>query len=178
MKVLCPADTVETKKALEMMLLDYGPTYLRLFHFPLPDLYDDEHKFVFGKGSIYKYGSDVCLIAVGTGVHTALEAATILEREGIATMVVNMASVKPLDEDLVIECAKQVQHLFTVEDHNVIGGLGSAVAEVLSARYPCKLTRLGMESFGESGKVDDLYRKYRLDGAGIAEQVMEFVRSK
>lgn len=176
MKVVCPADAVETRRVLEMMMLDYGPTYLRLTHLPMPDLYDDEHKFIFGKGSIYKYGSDVCLFAVGTGVHMALEAAQILERQGTSAMVVNMASIKPIDEELIIECAKQVQHLFTVEDHNIVGGLGSAVSEVLSARYPAKLVRLGLEGFGEAGKVDDLYKKYRLDGLGIAEQVLEAIR--
>jgi transketolase len=176
MKVVCPADAVETRKALEVMMLDYGPTYLRLFHLPLPELYDDAYKFVFGKGHIYKYGSDVCLLALGTAVHTSLEAAKILERAGISAMVVNMASIKPIDEDLIIECAKQVQHLFTVEDHNIIGGLGSAVSEVLCSRHPCKLVRLGMEGFGESGKIDDLYRKYHLDGQGIADQVMESIK--
>lgn len=176
MKVVCPADAVEARKVLEVMMLDYGPTYLRLFNLPLPELYGDDHIFVFGKGHIYKYGSDVCLFGVGTGLHMSLEAAKILEREGVSTMVVNMASIKPIDEDLIIECAKQVKYLVTVEDHNINGGLGSAVSEVLASRYPCKVLRLGMGGFGESGKVDDLYKKYRLDAEGVAEQVLDLMR--
>jgi transketolase len=175
MKVICPADAVQTKKALEAMIMDYGPTYLRLVNQPLPDLYDDECAFQFGKASIYKHGSDLCIFAVGTGLHMALEATNILERQGISTTIVNMASVKPLDADLVAECARQIPHLVTVEDHNVIGGLGSAVSEILTDRYPSKLLRIGMEGFGESGKVDDLFSKYRLDGVGIAEKIIAWI---
>ena len=173
MKVICPADANETKKVLEMIMLDYGPTYVRLSHLPFPELYDEDHHFEFGKGSIYKSGSDVCIFSYGITLHTSLDAAQILEREGISTMVVNMASIKPLDEGLIVECAHQIPHLVTVEDHLISGGLGSAVAEVLSEKYPAKLLRLGMKTFGESGNVDDLYKKYRLDGIGIAEQIME-----
>ncbi len=175
MKVVCPADAAETTKVVEAMIMDYGPTYLRLVNQPLPALYDDGHRFVFGKGSIYKQGTDVCIFAIGVGMHMALEAANVLEREGISTMLINMPSVKPLDSDLIVECARQITNLVTVEDHNVTGGLGSAVSEVLSERYPAKLLRIGMQGFGESGKVDDLFKKYRLDGAGIAEQVKEWM---
>ena len=178
MKVLCPGDANETKKVVEMMLLDYGPTYVRLGHLPLPEIYDEEHTFEFGKAHIYKSGSDVCIFSYGTTLHTALDAAQILEREHISTMVVNMASIKPLDEGLVVECAHQIPHLVTVEDHLIQGGLGSAVAEVLSDKYPAKVLRLGMKSFGESGNVDDLYKKYRLDGIGIAEQIMEKISKR
>lgn len=177
MKVICPADAVETRRALEMMMLDYGPTYLRLYHLPLPELYDDSYQFQFGKGHIYKAGTDVCIFALGTAVHTSLDAAMLLENQGLSTMVVNMSSVKPLDEDLVAECARQVQYLVTVEDHNIVGGLGSAVSEALSVRYPAKLLRLGMTGFGEAGKVDDLYKKYRLDAVGITEQIVEWIRA-
>ena len=95
----------------------------------------------------------------------------MLERDGTSAMVVNLASIAPLDEALVVECAKQAGRVFTVEDHNVVGGLGSAVSEVLSRDYPCKVTRIGMESFGESGRAEDLYKKYRLDPEGIYERV-------
>jgi len=175
MKVVCPADANETKKAVEAIMMDYGPTYLRLMDKPLPDLYDEEHVFKFGRAHIYKQGSDVCIFSFGVGLHMALEAAALLERDGVSTMVVNMSSIKPMDEDLVVECAKQIPNLVTVEDHNIIGGLGSAVAEVLSEKYPAKLLRIGMEGFGESGKVDDLFRKYRLDAVGIMEQVKEWM---
>ena len=175
MKVICPADAMETKKAVEAMIMDYGPTYLRLVNQPLPDLYDDECRFQFGRAHIYKQGSDVCIFAAGIGLHMALEAAGMLERDGISTMVVNMSSIKPLDEALVVECAKQIPNLVTVEDHNVIGGLGSAVAEVLTEKYPARVLRIGMRSYGESGKVDDLFKKYRIDAVGIMEQVKEWI---
>jgi len=144
-------------------------------HLPLPNLYDENYKFVFGKGSIYKSGTDVCIFAIGIMLHTALDAAEILERSGKSTMVVDMASLAPIDEDLIVECAKAVSYVVTVEDHQIIGGLGSAVCEVLSANYPMKVLRLGMDGFGESGKVDDLFRKYALDGVGIADSVSAFL---
>lgn len=177
MKVVCPADAEEARKAIEVMMLDYGPTYLRLMHLPLPNLYDSQHKFVFGKANIYKSGTDVCIFAYGTTVHTALDAAEALERDGVSTMVVNVSSIAPMDEDLIIECAKAVNHVVTVEDHSVIGGLGSAVCEVLSTHYPMKVLRLGMQGFGETGNVDDLFRKYKLDGVGIAESVHQHMKS-
>ncbi|MBU1954362.1 transketolase family protein, partial [Patescibacteria group bacterium] len=178
MKVVCPADATEARKAVEVMMLDYGPTYLRLMHLPLPNLYDENYKFVFGKGSIYKSGTDVCIFAIGTTVHTALDAAEILERSGKSTMVVNMSSLSPIDEDLIVECAKAVSHVVTVEDHQITGGLGGAVCEVLAANYPMKVLRLGMDGFGESGKVDDLFRKYQLDGVGIAESIGAYLKKK
>lgn len=176
MKIACPADAEQARKAIEIMMLDYGPTYLRLMHLPLPSLYDDQYKFVFGKGNIYKSGTDVCIFTYGTTVHTTLDASESLERSGVSVMVVNMASVSPLDEDLVIECAKAVNHVVTVEDHQIAGGLGTAVCEVLSTYYPMKVLRLGMDGFGESGRVDDLYRKYGLDGVGIAENIQRWIK--
>lgn len=177
MKVVCPADSQQARKAIEVMMLDYGPTYLRLMHLPLPRLYDDQYTFVFGKGDIYKSGTDVCIFTYGTTVHTALDAAESLERDGVSVMVVNMASLSPLDEDLVVECAKAVNHVVTVEDHQTAGGLGTAVCEVLSTHYPMKVLRLGMDGFGESGNVDDLYRKYGLDGVGIAESIQQWIKT-
>lgn len=177
MKVVCPADGEEARKAIEVMMLDYGPTYLRLVHLPLPNLYDDQHKFVFGKAKIYKSGTDVCIFAYGTTMHTALDAAESLERQGVSAMVVNVASLAPIDEDLIIECAKAVNHVVTVEDHQITGGLGSAVCEVLSTHYPMKVLRLGMRGFGEAGNVDDLFRKYKLDGVGIAESIQSWMKA-
>ncbi|MFC1750223.1 transketolase family protein [Pseudomonadota bacterium] len=176
MKVICPADAIEAKKVLEAIMDDYGPTYLRLYNLALPVLYDDNYEFKIGKGHVYKEGTDICILAVGSAVHTALDAAEILEREGHSVMVVNMASIAPIDENLIIECAKSMPHLVTVEDHNISGGLGSAVSDVLSAHYPAKLLRIGMNGFGESAKVDDLFKKYKLDGEGISEQIKSFIK--
>jgi transketolase len=171
MKVACPADGVQTKQILEAMMNDYGPTYLRLANMPITNIYDESHKFEFGRAHIYRPGTDVCIFSYGVTFHSALRAAEMLERDGISVMVVNLSSIKPLDESLVIECAKQASKIVTVEDHQIIGGIGSAVCEVLSSEYPVKVVRLGMDGFGESGKPDDLYRKYRLDPEGIYEQI-------
>ena len=171
MKVACPADGVETRLVLEAMMNDYGPTYLRLANTAMPNIYDDSHVFEFGRGRVYKAGTDVCIFSYGDTLHSALQAAEILERDSVSTMIVNLPSIQPLDEALVVECAKQAGRVFTVEDHQVVGGLGSAVSEVLSRDYPCRVTRLGMNGFGESGKAAELFKKYRLDAAGIYEQV-------
>jgi len=171
MKVACPADGVETKQILEAMMNDYGPTYLRLANKPSVNLYDETHAFEFGKAHVYRAGTDVCIFTYGDTFHSSLKAAELLERDGVSTMVVNVSSLKPLDEAMVIECAKQASKVVTVEDHQITGGLGSAVMEVLSGSYPSKVVRLGMDGFGESGKSEDLYRKYRLDAVGIYEQV-------
>ncbi len=171
MKVACPSDSVETKQALEAMMNDYGPTYFRLNNTPVNNLHDDNHKFEFGRGHVYKPGTDVCIFSYGDTFHSSLGVAEMLERDGVSTMVVNLSSIAPLDENLVVECAKQASHVVTVEDHQITGGIGTAVAEVLSRDYPTKLTRLGMNGFGESGKPEDLYKKYRLDAVGIYEQI-------
>lgn len=171
MKVACPADGVQTKQMLETMMNDYGPTYLRLANTPTVNIYDDARVFEFGRSDVYRPGTDVCIFSYGDTLHSGLRAAEMLERDGVSTMVVNLASIKPLDEALVVECARQASKLVTVEDHQIVGGLGSAVSEVLSSAYPAKVVRLGMDGFGESGKSEDLYRKYRLDAAGIYEQV-------
>jgi len=173
MKVACPADGVETKQVLDAMMNDYGPTYLRLANMPMTNIYDDDRKFEFGRGHIYRPGTDVCLFSYGDAFHSSLRAAEMLERDGLSVMVVNLASIAPIDQALVIECSKQASHVVTVEDHQIVGGLGSAVMEVLSENYPCKVTRIGMNGFGESGKADELYKKYRLDPVGIYEQVKQ-----
>lgn len=177
MKVVAPADAAETRQALDVMMLDYGPCYMRLMHLPLPKLYTEKHKFVFGKGDIYKSGTDVCIFSYGTTMHTSLDAAEILERKKISTMVVNMSSLAPVDDSLIVECAKAVDKIVTVEDHQISGGLGTAVCEILSTDYPSKVLRLGMDGYAESGKVDDLYKKFRLDGMGIAEQIEDWIKT-
>ncbi len=171
MKIASPVDGVQTKQVLEAMMNDFGPTYLRLNNTPSVNFYDEAHRFEFGKGHVYRPGTDVCIFSSGDTFHACLRASEMLERDGVSTMVVNLASIKPLDEALVIECAKQASRLVTVEDHQITGGLGSAVVEVLSQAYPVQVLRLGMDGFGESGKSADLMKKYRLDDLGIYEQV-------
>ncbi len=169
MKIVCPADAIETKRSLDVIVNDFGPTYLRLNCEPVANLYPETHQFAFGEGNIYKPGTDICIFTTGSMMHNTLHASELLERDNISTMVVNLASIKPFDENLVVECAKQARHVMTVEDHQVIGGLGSAVMEVLSRAYPVKVVCLGVEGFGESGKSAELYKKHGLDAQGIYE---------
>lgn len=179
MKVLCPADAVETKKMVEAMMQDYGPTYLRLASGSLPVLHDENTTwgrdgYKIGKGHVYTPGTDVCIFAIGTGVAASLQAREILEREGVSTMVVNIPSLRPIDDGLIVECAKQARQIVTVEDHQIVGGLGSAVMEVLGTHYPMKVLRIGMDGFGESGKAADLYRKFGMDPEGICETIRSY----
>ncbi|MBU1446603.1 transketolase family protein [Patescibacteria group bacterium] len=176
MKVICPADAVETYLAIEEIMNDFGPTYIRLGRMGVPVIYGKDHKFRIGFGDILTYGEDVALIATGTMVSKALEAAKLLGKEGVRAMVVNISTIKPIDKDLIIDCAKKTKLVITLEDHGVIGGLGGAVAEVLSQYYPAKMRMIGMRKFGESGKPEDLYKKYKLDGEGVTEQVLEFMK--
>ena len=173
MKVFCPADYVEGVKMMETMVNDFGPTYLRLGRGAVPVLYDDSYEFKIGQGNVLKDGDKVVIFAIGTLVGNSLEAAKKLDEQGISTRVVNLASLKPIDEDLIVECAKECEMVVTSEDHSVIGGLGSAVCEVLSTYYSKKVHRIGMpDKFGESGTAGDLYLKYGFDVDGIKDQVM------
>ena len=172
MKVFCPADYVEGVKMMEKVVDDFGPTYIRLGRGGVPVLYDDSYEFEIGQGNVLKDGDKVVIFAIGTLVANALEAAKKLDEAGISTRVVNLASLKPIDEDLIVECAKECEMVVTAEDHSVIGGLGSAVCEVLATYYPKRVGRIGIgDKFGESGKADDLYVKYGLDPMGIYEQI-------
>lgn len=173
-KVFCPADAVETKQLIKTVVDDYGPTYIRLSRPNAPIIYDNSYQFKIGHGSVVKDGNDVCIFATGMLTHSAIEAAKKLEAQNISTAVINICSIKPIDEDLIIEYAKKCKMLFSAEDHNIIGGLGSAIAEVLTEKYPKNLYRIGMEDvFGESGKWEDLYKKYGLDAEGVYQKIIK-----
>jgi len=174
MKVICPADATETYMAIEEIVKDFGPTYIRLGRGAVPVIYDANHKFRIGYGDILTFGEDVCLIATGTMVSICLEVSKKLEDQGIHTTVINISTIKPIDDKLIVEYAKKTKMIVTVEDHGIIGGLGSAVMEALSETYPVKVRRIGMQKFGESGKPEDLYRKYSLDSEGVLRQVLNF----
>lgn len=175
MKVFCPADAIETKKMLPAILEDYGPTYVRLGRQPVPVIYDDRYQFRMGKGSVLMDGDDIGIIAVGSLVGSCLKAAEKLKSEGISVRVVNMSSLKPIDSQLISETAQKVKMLVTAEDHQIIGGLAGAVAEVLCQTKPRTFRRIGMhDQFGESGKSADLYKKYKFDADGVYEQVAEW----
>jgi transketolase len=175
MVVIQPADAVEAERATEF-LADYtGPAYLRLTRQPVADVNDGAYRFDFGKGVALRDGSDLTIVATGGVVAFALEAAAALSREGIDVGVVNMHTLKPVDAAILLEAAAKTGRILTVEDHGVIGGLGSAVLETL-AEVPDVVVHVhGVRTYGESGTHEDLYARHRLDAAGIAAVVREIV---
>lgn len=172
MKVFCPADAVEMKRMLPVILEDYGPTYVRLGRQPVPVIYDDKYKFQIGKGSVLMDGEDIGIIAIGSLVAPCLAAAEKLEQEGLTVRVVNMSCLKPIDKGLIAVTAAKVKMLVTAEDHQIAGGLAGAVAEILAETHPRIFRKIGMrDQFGESGKSADLYKKYKFDTEGVYEQI-------
>ena len=169
MIVLQPCDSVEAEKMV-FALADYkGPSYMRMHRNAVPVIHNSDYRFEMGKGEVLKQGKDAVIFATGTLVHEALKAAEILENEKIKVYVVNIHTIKPLDNNLIIDLAKKTNCVFTAEDHNIIGGLGSAVAETLSENYPCIMKRIGLQDkYAEPGKPDELYKKYCLDAGSIA----------
>lgn len=173
MVVINPCDDVEARAAVKAAYEYVGPCYLRFGRLALPVINDEEtYRFEIGKGVELKKGKDITIIATGLCVSEALEAAKLLADDGIDAQVINIHTIKPIDEDIIVAAAKTTGRIFTVEEHSVIGGLGSAVAEVLSEKCPTRLTRLGIKDvFGESGPAKELIHKYKLDAEGIYEQI-------
>lgn len=178
MVVMCPADDIETKAAVKAAAEYIGPVYLRLGRGACPIINDrPDYKFEMGKGSVVREGSGVSMIATGICVANALKAAEMLQQDGICAEVINICTIKPLDEALILNSARKTGKVVTVEEHSVIGGLGSAVEDVLSFAYPVPVKRIGMQDvFGESGSAQALLEKYKLDGKGIFEQVKAFLK--
>lgn len=174
MTVISVADAVETKKAV-FALADYqGPVYLRLSRAAAPDIYDEDFDFQIGKGSVVKEGEDVTIIATGTVLASALEAAELLAKEGISATVVDMHTIQPIDKNLILKCAGKTRAVLTVEEHSVFGGLGSAVAEVLAEHAEkTAFSILGMTDFGESGDLGQLMEKYGFGASNIAARAKE-----
>jgi transketolase len=164
MTVIVPADVVETERAIRAAVEFYGPMYIRLSRPKTPIIYSEQNNnFKIGKGIILSQGTDLTIIACGTMVSVALEAAVNLKTSGINARVVDLHTIKPLDTDLIVNCAKETGAILTVEEHSVIGGLGGAVAEVLVENYPIPMARVGLHDvFGESGKPEELLIKYGL----------------
>ena len=179
MTILQPSDAIEAERMV-FALADYkGPAYIRLHRNTMPILHDNNYRLEIGKGEILRKGKDAAIIATGTMVNESLKAAQILEGKGLNVYVANIHTIKPLDKNLVIELAIKTNCIITAEDHNIIGGLGGAVAEVLGENHPCRLNRIGLkDTYAESGKPDELYKKYRLDAESIAEDISRFVRAK
>lgn len=177
MTVVNPADDVEAKAAVKAIYELDGPVYMRLGRLAVP-VFNDEatYKFELGKGIVIREGKDVTIIANGLCVKSAIEAAEMLAADGIDAQIINMHTVKPLDKELVVEAAKKTGKIVTVEEHSVIGGLGSAVCDALCELYPAPVKKIGVQDvFGESGPALELIAKYRLDGKGVYEQVKEYL---
>jgi transketolase len=173
MVVINPSDDVEARAAVYAAYEHEGPVYMRFGRLAVPVINDrPDYKFELGKGITLKEGSDMTIIATGLCVSESLEAAKLLEADGIHARVINIHTIKPLDEELVVKAAKETGRIFTVEEHSIIGGLGSAVCDVLSAKEPTKVTKIGMEDvYGESGPAVELIHKYGLDAEGIYKKI-------
>ncbi len=180
MVILNPADKTEAILAVEAAIKHEGPVYLRFGRLGVPEIFDrDTYKFEIGKGALLKDGTDATIIATGLLVPDAIKAAEMLEEEGISVRVINMATIKPIDAEIIIKAAKETGAIVTAEEHNVIGGLGSAVAEVLCENTPVPLKRVGTNDvFGQSGKPSELLELYGLTPENIVKNVKEAIKMK
>ena len=172
---------MQTKAAVEAALLYEGPVYLRFNRLGIPYIYDEEKPFKFeiGKGYQLKDGKDVTIIAVGDMVYEALRASDILSKKGISARVIDMPSIKPIDEDLIINSAKETGAVVTAEDHNIMGGLGGAVSEVLIENCPVPMIRVGVNDiFGRSGSREELAKAYGLTGENISKAAIQAIKLK
>lgn len=180
MTVISPSDAVEARYAVKTAIETDGPFYLRLGRLAVPVINDEaNYKFELGKGVTLSDGKDVSIIATGLMVHEALAAKNLLAEEGISARVINIHTIKPLDSDLIIKAAKETGAIVTAEEHSIIGGLGSAVSEVLSLNYPTHIRMVGVEDkFGKSGKPDKLLSLYKLTSSDIVKKAKEVIEAK
>ena len=177
MVVLSPSDDVEARACVRAAAAYEGPVYMRFGRYAVPVFNDPDMKFEIGRGQLVKEGRDVTIVATGICVAAAIDAAKILESEGIDAEIINICTIKPSDRELLVASAAKTGRVVTAEEHSIIGGLGGAVAEVLSEECPTRMTRIGVrDRFGESGTAAELIHKYGLDGEGIAKSVAAFVR--
>ena len=176
MTVLVPADGVEAEKMIFEAANVYGPMYVRLGRSAVDTIFTEEYKFEIGKGTVLTEGDDVSIIACGIMVNEAIKASEELKKEGINARVINMSTIKPIDKELIIKSAKETKAIVTAEEHSIIGGLGSAVSEVLAEECPTVLKRVGIKDvFGESGNPNDLLEKYGLTYKDIINSVKEVI---
>ena len=178
MVVVEPVDGLETEEVIKFAVNYNGPMYLRIGRDTMPSIVPFDYKFQLGKSVTIKNGSDVTIISCGAIFDEVLSAALLLEKEGVSVRIINMSSIKPIDEKAIIKAAQETGKIVTVENHNIIGGLGSAVAEVLSEKCPVKLKRIGIRDiFGKSGTNEGMKKKFKLDASGIFGQIMDFLKS-
>lgn len=179
MVVLVPADGEETRQVILAAAKYNGPVYIRMGRLAVPLLFGEDYNFEIGKANVLKEGTDVAIMANGLMVSMALEAAVELAVEGISVSVINVASVKPLDVETIVRIAKQTKAVVTAEEHNIIGGLGSAIAEVLGEKLPTPMVRVGLkDTFGESGRPQELLEKYGLTKVDLVKAVHEVLAKK
>ena len=172
MMVMSPSDDVQTKWAIKEIANVNGPVYVRLSRLATPVIYDENAKFEIGKSCQIGKGVDATIFATGVTVSEAIKAKEMLEKEGIYARVIDMYSLKPIDKDMIIKSAKETKMLISVEDHSIIGGLGTAIADVLAQEYPAKLIKLGVhDSFGKSGKANELMNYFKIDADAIVEEI-------
>ena len=176
MVIINPADDIEAKAAVKAAYAHKGPVYLRFGRLPVPVFNHPDYQFELGKGVVLREGKDLTIIATGLPVSNCLEAAKLLAANGVEAKVINIHTIKPLDRELVITAAKETGKVVTVEEHSVIGGLGSAVCDVLAEHAPTKVFKIGIQDvYGESGPALELLKKYKLDADGIYEQIMSIL---
>jgi transketolase len=173
--ILQPADRLETLQTVEFLMNHDRPAYLRLTRHKLEDVHDTSYRFQFGKGDVLREGNDVLLLATGGLVKPALDAANELAKTGVNAAVMNIHTIRPLDDELIIQWASKTRRVVTLEDHSIRGGLGGAVAELLSEEIPVPLKRIGMSGFGESGTPEGLYEKYGFTAYAIEYTVQNFL---
>ena len=172
MTVICPSDDVETKCLIKEIANIKGPVYVRLARLATQGIYEENQTFEIGKAVQIGEGTDATVFATGVVVPEAIKAKEILEKEGIHIRVVDMHTIKPIDKEMIIKSAKETKKLISIEDHSIIGGLGSAISEVLTEEYPCKLVRMGIKDiFGQSGNAVELLKYFGLTSEGIVEMV-------
>ncbi|MBQ9297788.1 MAG: transketolase family protein [Clostridia bacterium] len=174
MKVMCTSDDIQTRWAIREIAKIDGPVYLRLCRLASPVIYNENQKFEIGKAIQIGEGTDATIFATGITVSEALKAKELLKNDGIDVRVVDIHTIKPIDKELIIKCARETRKLFSVEDHNIIGGLGSAIAEVLTEEEPKKLKRIGIpDTFGKSGKAMELMQYFGINAENIAKTIKE-----
>ncbi len=179
MSVVAPADEIEARQVMRAIVDVHGPVYVRITRESSPVLFDETYRFQFGKAVVVRDGSDVALISTGVQTARTFEAAELLSERGIEAHVLHVPTIKPLDEAAIVHAAMQTGFVVTVEEGNIIGGLGGAVAETVCDKYPARVKRLGIpDIFGESGPNDALLEKYRLSSSAVAEDVLALLASK
>ena len=172
MTVLCTSDDTETRWAVKEISKIQGPVYVRLCRLATPVIYDENQKFEIGKAIQIGEGTDATIFATGVVVSEAIKAKEELEKQGINIRVVDVHTIKPIDKEMIVKCAKETKKLISIEDHSIINGLGTAIADVLTEEYPCKLIKLGVkDEFGKSGKATELLEHYGLTAKHIVEAV-------